>query len=291
MKIILVYIFAVALAGCIYSCNLTGNSSDPANINYTKTTAAFTNALIDSNYTVCINLINLTNSQKSGDLRAVRVGLDSLRAKIGRNFGRGLEYSFMNAQSQSTSDMTFAIPANTTLVSVEFRNSTDIGVLQVLFDNVSGKIDNIQSLNVRQPVPDMTKFWLFGLLALLVVIINITAIILAIRSKLKLKWLYCIAIFVVNAPSIQYGAAPGLSFKLWSDQYLMGIDFQKIGYLGSFWTIGIPIAAIFTICRLLFFNKKAKAEPEVNQTTATPGKPANKNPQPVKGRGKSNKSN
>lgn len=286
MKRILVYVFAVVLTGCIYSCNLTGNASDPANVNYTKTTATFTNALIDSNYSVCINLINMTPSQKSGDLRAVKVGLDSLRAKVSRNFGRGLEYSFMNAQSQSTDNMTFAIPANTTLVSVEFRNSKDIGVMQVLFDNASGKIDNIQSLNVRQPIPNMTKFWLFGLLALLVVIINITAIILVLRSKLKLKWLYCIVIFVVNAPSIQYGAAPGLSFKLWSDQYLMGVDFQKIGYLGSFWTIGIPIAAIFTICKLLFFNKKTKAGLQIKQTATNPGKPTNKNPQPVKGQGK-----
>jgi hypothetical protein len=278
MKRILICVFVLAMACCIGGCNLINNTSNPANTAYVNKTATFTNALLDSNYSVCINMINLDKSQKSVDMGAVRIGLDSLRAKIGRNFGRQIEYSFMNAQKQASNDMSYNLPPNTTLVSVEFHNTKDIGVLQVLFDDLSGKIDNIQSLQVRQPIPNMTKFWLFGLLALLVVAINIFAIIAAWRSKLKLKWLYCIAIILLNIPSIEYGAAHGLAFRLWRDQYIMGVDFQKIGYLGAFWTIGIPIAAIFTICRVFFFKPKVATEDQSK-------KPANKKPQPAKGRG------
>jgi hypothetical protein len=81
------------------------------------------------------------------------------------------------------------------------------------------------------------------------------------RSSLKLKWLYCIAIVLINAPSIQYGAASGFTFRLWRDQYLLGVNFQKIGFLGAFWEVGIPIAAIFTIVSVILSRRKKVIKP------------------------------
>lgn len=276
MKKLLYCIFLLAIACYFSSCSLVNGSPSSTDEAYVKTTATFTNSLLAGNYQASVNLLNLTPKQRSGDLSGLKVGLDSLAAKIGRNFGTNLKYSFMNAQTSASNNGAYNLQPNTTLLAVEFNNGKDIGVLQVLFDNASGKINNIQSLQVRQPIPDMDKFWLVGLLALAVVLINLVAIILALRSKLRLKWLYCVAIVIINVPSIEYGAAGGFSFKILRDQYLLGVNFQKIGYLGAFWEIGIPIAAIFTIISVIISRSK--------KTTPT----TDKKPQPAKGRGSAN---
>jgi hypothetical protein len=269
MKKLIHAVLFLALAFCLNSCDLIDRFSNSNSANeafYRSTTQAFTNSLVNKDFDKCINLINFTKAQRSGDLTGVKVNLDSLRSTIVKNFGTALEYSFMSSQKHALSDNDDALPPNTTLVLIEFHNTKDIGVLQLVFDDKTLKIDNMKSLNVRQPIPNMTKFWLFGLAALVVLAFNIYALILVWRSILNIqfKLLYSVAIIVVKVPSVLYNAASGLSFKLFNVpielfhlpfklfhvQYLIGINFQKIGYLGSVWEIGIPLAAIFTFCKL-----------------------------------------
>jgi hypothetical protein len=255
MKKLIHAVLFLALAFCLNSCDLIdrfSNSNAATEAFYRNTTQTFTNSLVNKNFDKCINLINFTEAQRSGDLTGVRVNLDSLRSTIVKNFGTALEYSFMSSQKHALSDNDDALPPNTTLVLIEFHNTKDIGVLQLVFDDKTSKIDNMKSLNVRQPIPNMTKFWLFGLAALVVLAFNIYALVLVWRSTLNIqfKLLYSVAIIVVNVPSILYNAAAGLSFKLLHVQYLMGVNFQKIGYLGAVWDIGIPLAAIFVVYKL-----------------------------------------
>ncbi len=184
------------------------------------------------------------------NLSQFKIGLDTFRSVIVRNFGTKLDYTFISAEKKFSSDKEDNLPPNTTLVLIEFHNTKEVGVLQVLFDDKTAKIENIKTLDVKQPIPDMTKFWLFGLFAIIVLALNIYTIIMVKRSNLKKKWLSYIAIILLNVPTIQYSAANGLFLKLLYFQFLLGVSFESGGYLSSTWAIGIPIGAIFILWKL-----------------------------------------
>ena len=254
MKRFLYCAFILALICCIFGCSLSNNSS-----NYTDTTKNFTNALLDSNYTACANLMNFDKSQKNIDRNQLRIGFDSLRVKIARDFGRKLEYSFMSAKKKASKDDSFSIPENSTLVYIEFHNTEKIGALKVLFDDKTGKIDNIKNVALMQKVPDMTKFWLFSLLAAAIVAYNIYGLILVYKSQLTSKWAYYLAVIILNIPALEYHVMQGIDLKIFAHQYYLGIYFQHIGYLGSVWAIGIPIGTMFVSLKLgLAESKQAK---------------------------------
>jgi len=255
MKRFLYCAFILALVCCIYSCGLSSNSSK-----YTDTTKNFTDALLDSNYTACANLMNFDKAQKNIDHNQLRIGFDSLRIKIARDYGRKLEYSLMSAQKRAPEDASLTLPENTTLVYIELHNTQKIGVLKVLFDDKTGKIDNIQKVRLMQNVPDMTKFWLFGLMAAAIVAYNIYGLILVYKSQLTNKWAYYLAVIILNIPALEYHVMQGINLKIFAHQYYLGIYFQHIGYLGSVWAIGIPIGTMFVSLKLgLAESKQAKA--------------------------------
>jgi hypothetical protein len=133
-----------------------------------------------------------------------------------------------------------------------------------LFDDVSGKMLNINTLNVKQPIPNMTLFWLFGLLALCVTAFNIYVIREVKRSSLKRKWLKYLSIVIFNVPAVTFAAVNGLSLKLLNFQILLGISFGYIGYLNSFWTFGLPLGGLYWVLKL----KRGKDEPSVSLATS-----------------------
>jgi hypothetical protein len=184
------------------------------------------------------------------NLSEFKVGLDTFRSVIVRNFGSKLEYNFISAEKKISSNKEDNLPPNTTLVLIEFHNTNEVGVLQVLFDDKTAKIENIKTLDVKQPIPNMTKFWLFGLFAIIVLAFNIYTIVMVKRSNLKKKWLSYLAIILLNVPTIQYQAVNGLFFKFLYFQFLLGVSFQNSGYLSSNWAIGIPLGAIFILWKL-----------------------------------------
>jgi len=192
------------------------------------------------------------------DLRQLKVSLDTFSGVIVKNFGTKLEYSFMKAEKKFSSDKEDNLPPNTTLVLIEFHGDKYVGILQVLFDDKTKKIDNIKALDVKQPIPDMTKFWLFGIFAVIVLAFNIYTIVMVKRSGLKRKWLAYIGIILLNVPTIQYQAIDGLFFKLLNFQFLLGVSFEKAGYLGSMWAVAIPLGAIIARWRISRLNKKAE---------------------------------
>ena len=156
----------------------------------------------------------------------------------------------MKAEKKFSTKQEASLPPNSTLVLIEFSNGKEFGVFRVFFDDKSGKILNISNLNIKQPIPSMTFFWLFGILALSIPAFNIYVIRKIKRSRLKNKGLKYIAVILLNVPSFTYSAVNGFSFNLLSFQILLGISFSYMGYLNSAWSVGIPLGGLFWFWKL-----------------------------------------
>ena len=249
IKQILLTILAVSvLAGCDFISDT---------FNYRDTTKEFVENLIKEDYNKCVELIAMDNEiAKNTNIDTMKMGLANFRKIIVDNWGTKLKYSFMKSEKKFSTDKADNTPPNTTVVFVEFNNQKDFGVLQVLFDDKSKKILNIKTLDVKAPIPTMTYFWLFGLIAICIPIFNLYVIRQIKRSDLNKKWLKYIAVFFLNVPAISYAAVNGLSFQLLSFQILLGISFGYMGFLNSYWTFGIPLGGLYWLRKL----KQRKAD-------------------------------
>ncbi len=112
-------------------------------------------------------------------------------------------------------------------------------------------------LDIKEKIPNMLFFWLFGILPILVLIFNIYVIRLIKKSDLKKKWLKYLGVLFFNVPAISFSAVNGLSFSLLSFQIMLGLSFNYMGYLSSVWTFGIPLGGIYWLWKL---NKKINDE-------------------------------
>jgi hypothetical protein len=198
---------------------------------------------------------------KDADREVIKNGFINFRETLISNFGKDLDYRFVKSEKTWSTDSTESTAPNTTLALIEFSNETELGVLKVKFDDVSGKILSINMLNTRQAIPKMTTFWLFGVLALGVLAFNIVAIRLVKRSNLKRKWLKYLGIILLNAPTFSYAAIGGLSFKLLHFQFLFGISFGYLGYSGSLWELGVPLGGLYWFLKLRKQNQQPLPEP------------------------------
>ncbi len=217
---------------------------------------------------------------KNTNIDTMKMGLANFRQPIVNNWGTELEYSFMKSEKKFSTVEADNTPPNTTLVLVEFNNQKEFGVLQVLFDDNSGKILNIKTLDVKAPIPSMTLFWLFGLLAICIPVFNIYVIRQIKRSNLKKKWLKYIAVIFLNTPAITYAAVNGLSFKLINFQILLGVSFGYMGYLNSYWTFGIPLGGLYWFWKLRQ-QKNEVTEPEIATEQSIETEPTTDNEKPT----------
>jgi len=209
---------------------------------------------------------------KNADTVQMKQGFAEFRSVILKNFGSELEYSFISAEKKFSSKKIQNIPPNSTIVIIEFSNGTRFGILRVLFDDTSGKILHFKIDDNIYPVPSMTYFWLFGILALCIPVFNIYVIIRIKKSTLKRKWLKYIAVLVFNVPGITYSAMNGIAFKLLSFQMLFGISFSLGGYLNSAWTFGIPLGGLYWLWKSRGKETPIELEEKINTfgTTAEP---------------------
>ena len=129
-------------------------------------------------------------------------------------------------------------------------------MLKLLVDDKSNKLLNINVMDIKEAIPSMIKFWLFGLLAICVPLFNIYVIRQIKLSNLTKKWRKYIAVIVLNAPTIIYSAVHGLSFKLINFQLLFGISFATSSYLQTQWAFGIPLAGIYWLFKLKKYKKE-----------------------------------
>jgi hypothetical protein len=202
---------------------------------------------------------------KGTNIDTLKEGLDGFRNIVVSNFGDKLEYSFMKAEKKFTSDPDQKSPSNTTTVLMQLSNKKEFGVFEVLFDDKSNKILNIKALEVKEPVPNMVIYWLFGLVALCVFAFNIYMIRKVKLSKMKKKWQKYLAIVILNVPAIGYKAVGGFFINPLSFQILLGLSFEKMGYLGSSWTFGIPLGGLYVLWKLNKGMYDPKEKTEVNE--------------------------
>lgn len=236
-QIILAILTVSVLGGCDFISDT---------FKYKDTTKEFVETLIKEDYNKCVELMAMDNEiAKNTNIDTLKMGLANFRKIIVDNWGTKLKYSFMKSEKKFSTDKSDNTPPNTTVVFVEFNNQKDFGVLQVLFDDKSKKILNIKTLDVKAPIPTMTYFWLFGLIAICIPIFNLYVIRQIKRSDLNKKWLKYIAVFFLNVPAISYAAVNGLSFQLLNFQILLGISFGYMGFLNSYWTFGLPLGGLY----------------------------------------------
>ena len=214
-------------------------------------TKEFVETLMKKDYDKCVSQMALESEMgKNTNIDTLKLGLEQFRGLVERDFGNKFEYSLMKSEKKRSTTESENTPPNTTLALIEFTNEKEFGVFQVLFDDNSKKIININTLDVKAPIPNMIIFWLFGILPLSILLFNIYAIREIKKSTLSKKWLKYMAILFFNVPAITYSAVEGLSFEFLNFQFLFGISFSIMGYLGSVWTFGIPLGGIYWLRKL-----------------------------------------
>ncbi len=241
-KIVLTILTVSLLTGCDFIKNT---------FTYKDKTKDFVETLLKEDYDKAIDHFAMEHEMaKNTDKEAMKEGLADFRELVVKNFGTELNYSFMKSEKKFSTNAEENTPPNTTVALIEFSNDKEFGVFKVLFDDNSGKILNINTLDVKQPIPSMTIFWLFGLLAICVPVFNIYVIRQIKHSDLSKKWLKYIAVIFLNVPALTYAAVNGFSFNLLSFQFLLGVSFGYMGFLNSYWTFGIPLGGLYWFWKL-----------------------------------------
>jgi hypothetical protein len=240
-------------------CDLIGNIFD-----YRNTTKEFVGKLLQEDYDGCVDLIALNHEMAANtNVDTMKVGFANFRNLIVKNFGDELNFTFMKSEKKFLTDPGENMAPNTTLVHIQFDNGKEFGVFEVLFDDTSEKILNIRALEVKQAIPDLTLFWLFGLLALCVLTFNIFMIVQIKRSNLNKKWVKYLAIVFLNVPTIVYKAVGSTITLELSLQILLGMSFSKMGYMGTAVEIGIPLGGLYWLWRLKARKAQSIIEPEL----------------------------
>lgn len=263
MKQITVTILTVfMLTGCEFIANT---------FTYKDKTKEFVNSLLKEDYGKCINLMAMDHELAiNTNVDTLKMGLANFRQVITKNWGTELDYTFINATKTLSTNAEENTPPNTTQVQIEFSNKKNFGILKVLFDDKSKKILNINTLDVNEPIPSMTLFWLFGIITICIPIFNIYVIRQIKRSDLKKKWLKYIAVIFLNVPALTYAAVNGFSFNLLNFQFLLGISFSYMGYLNSAWTFGLPLGGLYWFWKLKQKSElTAETEPEFDNQMET----------------------
>lgn len=238
----------------INSCDFLDNSNA-----IKENTEHFINSLIQENYDECLELFAIEHELGQNiNLDTIKKSLPGFRDLIISNFGESLDFSLMSAEKTIVNSEGLGTPPNTIQLFVQIENSNEFGVIKILGDEKSNKLININLQNVKEPIPNLTSYWLFACLAISILAFNLYVIRLILKSNKKRKWLKVLAVLFFNVPAITYSAVNGFSISV-SFQILLGISFGYMGYLNSFWTFGIPLGGIYWLWRL---KRKQKSKPD-----------------------------
>ncbi|RDC64515.1 hypothetical protein AHMF7616_03129 [Adhaeribacter pallidiroseus] len=188
-------------------------------------------------------------SAQKVNVQKLKDGLSSFRELVVHNFGEEVEYTFIKTEKTFTTGENKQLP-NTTVLYLQLENKREFGYFQVLFDDQSNKILNIQLQDVKQPIPSLTIFWFFGFLATMVFAFNVYMIVQVRRSNVRKKWQKYLAIIFLNVPTIGWSAVGGFFFKLLNFQIMLGIGFSMMGYLNTVWSLGMPLGSLYVLWKL-----------------------------------------
>lgn len=258
MNKILRFLILITSIGLISSCDFISNT-----LTYKETTENFVNSLIKEDYEQAVQYMALEHeAAKNANIDTLKSNLSGIRKAIVNNFGTKLNYTLANSEKSFSTIKGESTATNTTKAQIQYSNDKEFGVFQIIFDDHSNKILHIKILDVRREIPNMTIFWLFGLIAICIPIFNIYVIRRIKQSNMKRKWLKYIAVLFFNFPAITYSAVNGLSIDLLSFQILLGISFNYMGYFSSYWTFGIPLGGFYWLWKTNRVKKKMEVTEE-----------------------------
>lgn len=274
MDIVKKIVLTILVLSLLSSCEFIKNT-----FTYKEKTKDFIEIILNEDYDKAVEHFAIEHEMfRNTDITELKNSLPNFREHLIKNFGRDYEYTFMKSEKKFSTREEENTPPNTTVALIQFSNGKEFGVFKVLFDDKSGKIININTLDIKQQIPSMIFFWIFGLLALCVPIFNIYVIRQVKRSDLKKKWLKYIAIIFLNIPTITYAAVSGFSFNLLSFQILLGVSFGYMGFLLSYWSFGIPLGGLYWFWRI----KHRKNIVTDNEITSTQDSTIEENNEPYK---------
>ncbi|MBL7472054.1 hypothetical protein [Robertkochia sediminum] len=243
LKLIFVLVLAVSV---LSGCDFLGNA-----LTYKDTTAQFVEALIAEDYDKSVSYMTAGNEEvMRANLDTLKAGLANFRKVVVSNFGEDLQYKFITAEKRFSTEEGEGTAPNTTLAHIQFSNTSEFGMFEITFDDLTNKILHIRILDVKEPIPGMILYWVFGLLAISVPVFNILVIRMIKKSDLKRKWVKYMAVVCLNITAITYAPVSGITFEAFSLQVLFGFSFAYMGYLNSFWSFGIPLGGIYWMIKL-----------------------------------------
>ncbi|MEZ4773574.1 MAG: hypothetical protein R3D00_10365 [Bacteroidia bacterium] len=230
------------LSGCQFLLNT---------LSYRNTSKEFMEALIREDYDQCMSLFAVEYEWEDKiHPDTVRALLPAFRDLVVNNFGEDLDYSLMQSEKKISTEEENSTPPNTTRVYIQIANKEEFGVLNLMFYDPAKKIVNVSLMQIKEKIPNMLPFWLFGFIALCIPAFNIYVINQIRKSNFKRKWLKYLAVIVFNAPTITYSAISGFTFKLLFFQILLGVSLSYTGYMNAIWSFGIPFGGLYWLWKV-----------------------------------------
>jgi len=228
---------------------------------YEDTSNNFFKNLKENKPDSCVALMVTENEQgKKIDLDTFKLSLNFFRKAIVEEFGENFEwktikisYSFID-YNQGDSIINGQISA-----LVQINNESKFAYNQVTFDKKTKKIYYISPGSTRYPIPNMSGFWLVGLIGVVIIGFIIFSIIKVAKSELKYKWLYYIGILLINFPTVSFGPFKGIYLETLKIVFSMGVKVSHGDYLNYCWSFGLPIVAMFANYKI-YRLKKQKSE-------------------------------
>ncbi|MET3980743.1 hypothetical protein ABIB62_003346 [Mucilaginibacter sp. UYP25] len=251
MRKYLIVAIAIITIAFVSGCSFLANQKK-----FNDSSKLFIENLLHKDYDKCIDMLAF-NPAKPPNRDSVKAGLDGFRNTIVRNFGDKVEYSFIKSEKTYMTGGG-GTPPNTTLVYTQYHNDTEFGIIQGLYDDETGKILNIKTLEIREKIPSMLPFWLLGVVAICVPAFNIYMLVKVRRSDMRRKWMKYLTIIILNIPAITFNAVHGLSIKYLSLQVMLGFGFNISDYLSSYWIFGIPLGGLIVLLKLKSGNYRSK---------------------------------
>jgi len=234
-KILTIIFFAGTFFG---SCQFVGKVSK-----YRSQSIQFMENLMAKQYDKCVAQMVLEQDGNIVlDKDTAMLQLDNLQTILVNSFTRQVAYTFIRAESPVAYTTSGKKGGDKTYVYIQMDNKRQFGVLQFVFEDSSGKLLSIKPIGRIYAIPDLSNFWLLGLIPLLVLLFNIYVIVLIKRSSVIKKWQKYLLVVLGNFPVFSYSVMAGIGFKLFALLFL-GVAVSTMGYMDYTWQIGLPIGA------------------------------------------------
>lgn len=229
-------------------CNFINEAND-----FGKTAVSFFENLKQEKYDECLALmINVTGERIDRD--TFKLTLVDFRKGVVASFGENYKIKLAKVHYQFGKNEKDEIINKATAV-VQISNDEFFAFHKILLDDTSKKIIYIYPTERKYLVPNLTGFWITGLIGIVVVGFIIFSIVRVARSELKYKWIYYISIIVINFPTISYNAYHGLFIEALKIVFSCGVELKYSDYMNYWWHLALPVGALFANYKIYELRK------------------------------------